>query len=138
MRTLVDTSVWVGYFDGVLSRETDHLHNLLGQGYLETADLIAAEVLAGYTQEDTFAKVKDALDRFHLHPLGGRENALAAADLSRRLRAEHNVRTPNVVDSLIATFCLRANLVLLHADPAFEPFEEHLGLRPALPRRVVL
>jgi predicted nucleic acid-binding protein len=136
LRILVDTSVWVGYFGGIVSRETDYLHNLLGQGYLETGDLIAAEVLARYTQPDTFATVRDALDRFYIHPLGGRENALAAADLTRRLRADHHVPTPNVVDSLIAAFCLRMNLVLLHADPAFEPFEEHLGLRPALPRRV--
>jgi predicted nucleic acid-binding protein len=136
LRTLIDTSAWVAYFGGVVSRETDHLHNLLGQGYLETGDLIAAEVLAGYTQPEAFATAKDALDRFVLHPLGGRDLALAAADLTRRLRADHRVPKPNVVDSLIAAFCLRYNLVLLHADPAFEPFEEHLGLRPALPRRV--
>jgi predicted nucleic acid-binding protein len=137
VRILVDTSVWVDYFGGVVSRETDYLHNLLGQGLLETGDLIVAEVLAGYTQPETYAQARNALNRFYFHPLGGHENALAAADLTRRLRADHQVPTPNVVDSLIATYCLRANLALLHADPAFDPFEEHLGLRPALPRRVV-
>jgi predicted nucleic acid-binding protein len=43
---------------------------------------------------------------------------------------------PNLVDSLIAAFCLQWNIALLHSDPAFEPFEDHLGLWPALPRRV--
>jgi predicted nucleic acid-binding protein len=137
LRVLVDTSVWAGYFDGVVSRETDYLHGLLGQGYFVTGDLIVAEVLSGYVQEESHATVRDALDRFLLYPLAGRDNARAAADLTRRLRAEHQLPAPNVVDSLIAAFCLRENLVLLHADPAFEPFEEHFGLRPALPRRVI-
>jgi predicted nucleic acid-binding protein len=136
LRILVDTSVWVGYFGGVISRETDYLHNLLGQGHLETGDLIVTEVLAGYTQPDAFATARDALDRFLVHPLAGWKATLAAADLTRRLRADHQVPKPNAVDSLIAAFCLRNDMVLLHADPAFEPFEEHLGLRSALPRRV--
>ena len=137
MRILVDTTVWVGYFEGVVSRETDYLHGLLGQGCLETGDLIAAEVLAGYPQPESFAMARNALDRFYLHPLGGRDTALAAAGLTRCLRADHRVPTPNIVASLIAAYCLRKNLFLLHADPAFEPFEEHSGLRPALPRRVI-
>ncbi len=136
MQILVDTSVWAGYFDGVVSRETDYLHRLLGEGFLVTGDLIVAEVLAGYVQPDSYDTAKKALLHFTLYPISNWEIAQLAADHTHRLCAEHHLPAPNLVDSLIAAFCLRWNLVLLHSDPAFEPFEDHLGLRPALPRRV--
>ncbi|MEA2695568.1 MAG: hypothetical protein QOJ16_4955 [Acidobacteriota bacterium] len=136
MQILVDTSVWVDYFGGVLSRETDHLHGLLGQGFLLTGDLIVAEVLAGYWEPEAFAAARDALDRFLFCKLGGWEIAVSAAEHAHRLRAEHQVAVANPVDRLIAAYCLRWDLALLHSDPAFEPYAEHLGLKTALPRRV--
>ncbi len=136
MPILVDTSVWVDYFGGVLSRETDHLHSLLGQGYLVTGDLIVAEVLAGYRDPAAFAAVHQALDQFAFYTLAGREIALLSVEHARRLSAEHQVALANPVDRLIAAFCLRWGLTLLHSDPAFEPYAEHLGLKTALPRSV--
>jgi PIN domain nuclease of toxin-antitoxin system len=62
--------------------------------------------------------------------------ALLAAEQGHRLRAEHQVPIANPVDRLVAAFCLRWNFALLHSDPAFEPYAEHLGLKTALPRRV--
>jgi predicted nucleic acid-binding protein len=134
LQILVDTSVWVDYFGGVLSRETDHLDRLLGQGWLVTGDLIVAEVLAGYTEKESFEAARRALLQFGVHQLGTLETALLAGEHARRLRVEHGAPVPHPVDSLVAAFCLRWNLTLLHADPAFAPYEEHLGLQTALPR----
>jgi predicted nucleic acid-binding protein len=136
LQILVDTSVWVDYFDGVLTRETDYLDSVLGQGWLVVGDLILAEVLAGYAEKESFEAARRALLQFASHQLGSLEIALLAAEHTRRLRTEHGAPVPGPVDSLIAAFCLRWNLTLLHADPAFTPFEEHLGLQTALPRRM--
>jgi len=136
LQILVDTSVWVDYFGGVLTRETDYLDGALGQGWLVVGDLIVAEVLAGYKEKESFEAARRALLQFGSHQLGTLEVALLAAEHTQRLRAEHGAAVPHPVDSLIAAFCLRWNLTLLHADPAFAPFEEHLGLQAALPRRM--
>jgi predicted nucleic acid-binding protein len=136
LRILVDTSVWADYFDGVLSRETDYLHGLLGQGFFVTGDLIVTEVLSRYTRQEPYDAARQALEKFTAYNLAGWEIALLAAEHARRLRLEHQVTVKSPVDHLIAAFCLRWDIALLHSDPAFEPYAEHLGLKTALPRRV--
>ena len=49
--TLVDSSVWIDYFRGVASPETDRLDALLGTQVLLTGDLIVVEVLQGFSVE---------------------------------------------------------------------------------------
>jgi predicted nucleic acid-binding protein len=130
----VDTTVWIAYFSGALTRETDHLDRLLGAERIVTGDLVVAAVLAGYSG-GAFATVRDALASFEIFPLGSWEAAVgAAADLSL-LRREH-AAVATAVHALIAASCRRRGSTLLHADPAFLPFEDHLGLRPELPRRL--
>jgi predicted nucleic acid-binding protein len=47
---LVDSSVWIDFFNGRESRETDLLTRLLRRRILLTGDLILAEVLQGFRQ----------------------------------------------------------------------------------------
>jgi predicted nucleic acid-binding protein len=136
LQILVDTSVWTAYFDGILSRETDYLDSLLGRGFLAIADLIVTEVLSGYNRQESYDAARQALAKFTCYNIAGWEIALLAAGHAHRLRAEHQITVKSPIDSLIAAFCLRWNLALLHSDPAFEPYAEHLGLKTALPRRV--
>jgi len=46
---LVDSSVWVDYFRGKQTPQTDRIHILLGNEPLAIGDLILAEVLQGLT-----------------------------------------------------------------------------------------
>src|ERR1019366_5856083 len=46
---LVDSSVWIDYFRGAPTPETDRLDALLGSESLAVGDLILAEVLQGFT-----------------------------------------------------------------------------------------
>jgi hypothetical protein len=46
----------------------------------------------------------------------------------RRLRAQ-GITIRKTIDTLIATCCIRKDLVLLHSDRDFAPFAAHLGLR---------
>ena len=127
-QVLVDTSVWLDYFEGRATAQTEWLDLALGREWLVTADLIVGEVLGGIVRDPQWNEARRALRRFPVYTLGGVELALRCAEHQRRLRAE-GAPVPGLVDSLIATFCIEAGIPLLHSDPAFEPFERHLALQ---------
>jgi len=124
---LVDSTVWIDFFNGVPSPETDRLDALLGSGRLVTADLILSEVLQGFRSDRDFERARDALLRLPVLRIGGTELALASAENYRFLRRKGcTVRA--TIDCWIATFCLGEGLELLHNDRDFDPFQRHLGL----------
>lgn len=125
---LVDSSVWVDYFNGVSTTGTAVLDDLLGRQLLATGDLILAEVLQGFRLKKDHATALDLLSSLVFFELVGRDVALRSAENHRSLRAR-GVTVRKTIDTLIATFCISAGLELLHSDRDFDPFVEHLGLR---------
>lgn len=135
MRILVDTSVWGDYFNGVVTPRTDYLDGLLGRAPVVVGDLILTEVLQGFVDEDEMTRAHAALTRFEIFAIGGLDLALAAAANGRILRIKGEP-VQDGLDCLIATFCIRWNMALLHSEPNFVPFERHLGLKvpdPGMP-----
>lgn len=128
---LVDSSVWIDYFRGTATPQTDKLDSLLGVELIATGDLILAEVLQGFTDERDFNQAKKLMTALVLVELGGAELAIQAARNFRTLRAR-GVTVRKTIDTLIATRCIENGLPLLYSDRDFEPFVEHLGLRSAL------
>ncbi len=53
---LVDSSVWIDYFRGVLSPRTDKLDRLLASDPVVIGDLMRAEVLQGFVGEREFKR----------------------------------------------------------------------------------
>ena len=51
---LVDSSVWIDYFNGVPTAESDRLDTLLGTEPIMVGDLILTEVLQGFGSERAF------------------------------------------------------------------------------------
>ena len=125
---LVDTSVWVDYFNGVVDGRTDRLDALLGTGVILVGDLILAELLQGFAREADFRRVRALLLELPCADLCGREVALRAAANYRSLRAR-GVTVRKTIDIVIGTFCLMHDHELLHADRDFDALERHLGLR---------
>ena len=125
--TVVDTSVWIDYFNGVPTRETALLDALLGVEPIVIGDLVLAEVLQGFGAERDLRVAQAALDRLLFQPMVGRDVALAAARNYRALRAR-GVTVRKTIDMLIATFCMENGHRLLHSDRDFVPIAEHLGL----------
>ena len=125
---LVDSSVWIDYFSGRKTRESELLDRLLEIDRLLTGDLILAEVLQGFPRESDFRNALDLLTRLEVASLAGREIAVAAARNCRALRAK-GVTVRKTIDGLIATFCITNRHALLHSDRDFDGFERHLGLR---------
>ncbi|MEO1245138.1 MAG: PIN domain nuclease [Pseudomonadota bacterium] len=124
---VVDSSVWIAYFNGQGTRETELLDELLGVEPIMTGDFILTEVLQGFRSDRDFRKAKAALDTLIFAPMIGREIALASVRNYRRLRAR-GVTVRKTVDMLIASFCIENGHRLLHADRDFDAIEAHLGL----------
>ena len=61
---LVDSSVWINYFNGRATAETDLLNRLLGTDELLIGDLILAEVLHGFRSDLDFHRALEQLEAF--------------------------------------------------------------------------
>jgi predicted nucleic acid-binding protein len=125
---LVDSSVWVDYFNGVATPQTDKLDWLLTREPLATGDLILTEVLQGFASEREFNHARRLLTSLTIVNLGGQDIAIQAARNFRILR-KRGVTIRRTIDSVIATRCIESEYQLLHNDRDFDPFVKHLGLR---------
>ena len=125
---LVDSSVWIDYFRGKVTPQTEKLDSLLGQQPLAIGDLILTEVLQGFDDERDFNGARKLLTSLMVVELGGQEIAVQAAKNFRALR-RLGVTVRKTIDTVIATRCIEDRYDLLHADRDFDPFAKHLGLR---------
>jgi hypothetical protein len=123
--------VWIDYFRGVHTRQTERLDSLLGAEALAVGDLIVTEVLQGLRDERAFDQARDALEEFTLVEIAGYDIALQAAKNHRALKTR-GISVRKTIDTLIATKCIEDGFSLLHSDRDFEPFVEHLGLKSVL------
>jgi predicted nucleic acid-binding protein len=126
--TVVDSSVWIDYFNARSNPQSAVLDRLLSTERILIGDLILAEVLQGFRAEVDFNRVRRVLEDLEFESMVGRELAVTAARNYRLLRAR-GVSVRNTIDTLIATFCIEEGHDLLHRDRDFDPFERHLGLR---------
>jgi predicted nucleic acid-binding protein len=128
---LVDSSVWIDYFRGLQTSQTDRLDGLLGNQPIATGDLVLAEVLQGFGSARDFNQGKKLLTSLPIIELVGENIAIQAAKNFRTLRSL-GITVRKTIDTLIATSCIEKGLVLLYSDKDFDPFVEHLGLQTAL------
>jgi hypothetical protein len=124
---LVDSSVWIDYFNGKVTPQTERLHSLLGVELLAIGDLILTEVLQGFDNEREFQDARNMLTSLKVVELGGQEIAIQAAKNFRALR-KLGLTVRKTIDTVIATRCIESGYDLLHNDRDFEPFARHLGL----------
>ena len=128
---LVDSSVWIDFFRGTVTPQSERMDQLLGREPLLIGDLILAEVLQGFTSERDFNQARKMLGALELVNLGGAEMAVQAARNFRTLRAK-GVTIRKTIDTFIATCCIEQDHALLFSDRDFDPFVLHLGLRSAM------
>lgn len=128
---LVDSSVWIDYFRGVVTPQSDRLDGLLGRESLATGDVVLTEVLQGFTSDRDFNQALRLLTSLTIIPIGGEEVVVQAARNFRALRTR-GVTVRKTIDTLIATRCIQDGYALLYSDRDFDPFVEHLGLQSAI------
>ncbi len=128
---LVDSSVWIDYFRGVPTPQSDRLDLLLGTEPLAIGDIVLTEVLQGFDQERDFNRALRLLASLVQVDIAGHRIAAQAA---RNFRGLHTrgITVRKTIDTLIATRCIEDELSLLYSDRDFDPFVEHLGLASAM------
>ena len=124
---VVDSSVWIDFFNGQPTSEADALSELLGERPIVVGDLTMVEVLSGFRRDEDYRRARALLESCDFRPMVGRQVALAAANNTRHLR-KMGVTVRKTIDVLIGTFCIVHHLPLLHCDRDFDALEEHLGL----------
>lgn len=125
---LVDSSVWIDFFNGAENAETDKLNELLGLEEVVIGDLILVEVLQGYKSDKDYKVAKDVLTSLTIHDLIGKELAIKSANNFRKLRKK-GITIRKTADVIIATYCIENKIPLLFTDKDFLPFVKHLKLR---------
>ena len=125
---IVDTSVWIDYFNGKIDERTDATEKFIIEGELLMLPIILQEVLQGIRSGKDFSTVKNAFLHNTFFNFNTIDMALEAATLFRFLKRNGvTIRKPN--DSLIAAICIQNNFSLLHNDKDFNNIAKYTSLK---------
>ena len=127
---VVDSSVWIDYFNGAPRAAADQLDHLLERGEIRIVvpDLVLFEVLRGFRHEHEWRQARALLTALDVEAASEPELAVEAASHYRALRAS-GITVRSALDVLVATFCIDRGYALLHRDRDFDAFEQWRGLR---------
>ena len=125
---LVDSSVWIDYFKGIETQETNLLDTALSNDSVAIGDLILLEILQGFRSDKDYETAKEHLQALPQFSMLSPEIAINAAENYRVLR-KRGITIRKTADVIIATFCINKSIPLLFADKDFIPFTKHLKLQ---------
>ena len=129
---VVDSTVWIDYFNGLENLQTDYLDQMVDRTPVLVGDLILAEVLQGFRDDSDFEEARRALSKYIQVEMVNPELALQGARNYRLLRRK-GITVRKTIDSLIATYCIENEHDLLHNDNDFDGYEKHLRLKVVRP-----
>ncbi len=129
---LVDSSVWIDYFNGQNTWQTNMLDNLLSDVPIIMGDLILTEILQGFRSDKDYKSAKSYLEILPFHEIGGYQVAVTSAQNYRTLRKK-GITVRKTIDIIIGTFCILKDFSLLHDDRDFTPMVDHLSLKVLTP-----
>jgi predicted nucleic acid-binding protein len=126
--TIVDTSVWIDYFNGVDNSQTKSTSAIAEGNLLFLLPIILQEILQGIKNEKDFLLIKTAFLEYPFLKYNEIETAIEAASLYRFLKLKGiTVRKPN--DCMIAALCIKNKLSLLHKDKDFDNIAKYTSLK---------
>ena len=125
---LVDTSIWIDYFNGIENKQAKSLDWILSEQSVLVGDIILTEILQGFDSDKEFRLAKQALDPLDCVHLGGKSLAIKAASNFRFLRSK-GVTIRKTVDMLIGSWCIEHEVELLHNDKDFDQIATQLPLQ---------
>jgi predicted nucleic acid-binding protein len=124
---IVDTSVWIDYFNGSENEETNILDSALEDGEVAIGDLIFLEILQGFRNDKDYKQAKNMLLSLEQYEMFGHKMVTKCAENYRSLRKK-GITIRKTADVIIATFCIENQVPLLFSDRDFLPFVKHLKL----------
>ena len=125
---LVDSSVWIDYFNGNPTWQTDLLDKYLSNVPVVMGDLILTEVLQGFKSDKDYETAKAFLSALPFRQMGGYNVAIQSSQNYRQLR-KAGITVRKTIDVIIATFCIIEGLTLLHDDHDFDPIASNFPLK---------
>ena len=125
---LADSSVWIDFFNGKPTWQTDLLDNYLSHVPIIMGDLILTEVLQGFKSDKDYNTAKAFLSDLPFRQMGGYNVAVQSAENYRKLR-KAGITVRKTIDVIIATFCIVEGLTLLHDDRDFDPIASNFPLK---------
>jgi len=129
---LVDSSVWIDYFNGNPTWQADLLDSYLSDLPIIMGDLILTEVLQGFRSDKDFETARSFLKSLPFRQIGGYNVAIQSAQNYRKLR-KAGITVRKTIDVIIATFCIIEGLTLLHDDRDFDPISASFPLKISSP-----
>ena len=116
---LVDTSVWIDYFNGYASAEADRLAQAITDNEpIILCGIVMTEILFGLRNDAEAERIAEILDAFDGTPEPDRMDYREAATLYRRCRSQgYTIRS--TIDCLIARLCIRHGYDLLTKNRDF-------------------
>lgn len=126
---LVDTSVWIDFFNAHASAEARLLAAWIADGEpIEIPGIVLCEILAGLRSDAEATRIAGLLEAFDELPQADRDDHLEAARIFRACRSRGRA-IRSIVDCLIAQECLRNDLALLTRDRDFHSIAQCTSLR---------
>ncbi len=126
---LVDTTVWIDFFNGVNSPECEILINYIREDYpVYICPVILQEILQGFIDDSDFKKAKVLLLEFPILKDNPIEISISAAELYRSIRKRgKTIRKSN--DCLIAAYCIKNRIPVLHRNRDFTMIARYSNLK---------
>lgn len=116
MRVLVDTSVWIDFFNGHPSDEAEALAGLIADEVeLVTCGVVIAELFQGIRRTESLPELERQFRDMECLRPSEPDSSLAAASLFRALRAE-GITVRSTIDCLIVTLAAEHGAYVLARD----------------------
>ena len=117
---LIDTSVWIDFFNGVDSDNVNVFNYYLENDFpIFICPVIIQEILQGIKSEKEYRQVKEYLFALNVLNDDAIEAALGAVKIYRKLR-EKGITIRKNNDCLIAYYVIKYSLKILHRDRDFD------------------
>lgn len=126
---LVDTTVWIDFFEGKDTSFRHHLHDWIEQGNAAAlTSLHLTEILQGTKNDMEFERIKRYLLNLPIIPINDLKTYIHAAKIYRICRQKgETVR--KTADCLIAAIAIENDLPLFHNDRDFDKIASCTRLR---------
>ena len=126
---LVDTSVWIDFFNGHESAQAGRLAQAITDNEpIAVAGIVLTEILLGLRRDSEAYRIAGLLEAFEEVRDPSRDDYIEAASIYRLCRSR-GITIRSTIDCLIAQLCIRDGLPLLGKDRDFEAIAKHMPLQ---------
>ena len=126
---VVDTTVWIDFFNGAGTPEDYHLQQLItAGGSLALTDLIFCEILQGIREDAAFERTRSLLLLYPILRIERLTTFEHSAQIYRTCR-KRGLTVRKTIDCLIAALCIEADVELFHKDSDFDAIARVAPLR---------